>query len=90
MCLGIPAKVVDMDGGHPDLAYADVAGERRQINMGLIADGEVVVGDWVVIHMGFAMERISPEAAADAIAVLDTLGPNADRALDTGAGAPPW
>ncbi len=90
MCLGIPARVVDIDGGHPDLAYADVAGARRQINMGLLADEGIAVGDWVVIHMGFALERLSAEAAADALAVLNTLGPNAGGAPADGVGDPSW
>ena len=88
MCLGIPGRIVSLEAGHPDLAIADVSGAEKPINLGII-DEPIEVGSWVVIHMGFALETISAEEAEDALAVLDTLGPNAAEGLDMGA-PPPW
>ena len=53
MCLGIPARLVDGDTGHPDLATVDMGGVRRVINMGLLEE-PLQAGDWVLVHMGFA------------------------------------
>lgn len=70
-----PCSVTDLDGNHLDLAYAGVSGARRQMNLGLLEDGEVAVGDWVVIHLRFVLEKITEEAAADAMDGLRTIGP---------------
>lgn len=68
MCIGIPGRVIAM---HPDgmLADVDVAGVPREINMALL-DGAVGPGDLILIHSGFALERMSPREFADAMAVL--------------------
>ena len=70
MCLGIVGRVVGIDDTHPDLAQVDVAGAVRQINIGIIADDGVAAGDWILIHAGFAMQRIDAETAANQTAVL--------------------
>lgn len=63
MCLGIPGQVIGrLDG---DLAVVRVEGVDRPVNLGLLDVGEVAPGDWVLIHLGFAMERID-EATAKA------------------------
>ena len=62
MCLGIPGQIVEVAGDNDHLAIAAVAGVRRTINVGLLADdGGVEAGDWVLIHVGFAMNRLSAE-----------------------------
>jgi hydrogenase assembly chaperone HypC/HupF len=77
MCLGIPGQVVevlaDYDG---QLALVDVQGARRRINLGLLEpeDGALSAGDWVLIHMGFAMERIDEASAKEALAGLELMG----------------
>lgn len=76
MCLGIPGQVVSLDGSHPDLVMVDVEGSVKPVNLGLL-DGGLAVGDWIVIHMGFALEKMTAEEAEDALSVLNTLGPNA-------------
>ncbi len=58
------------------------------MNLGLLEAGEVIVGDWVVIHMGFVLEKISAEAVADAMDALEAVGPWA-AALGTDLSAPP-
>ncbi|TCC03734.1 HypC/HybG/HupF family hydrogenase formation chaperone [Kribbella soli] len=66
MCLGIPGRVVDcLDGA--DLGRVEVAGVVRDINLSLL-DSPVAPGEYVLIHSGFALERMSRERAADALA----------------------
>ena len=69
MCLGIPAQLVDGQTGHPDLALADVGGVRRAINIGLL-DEPARPGDWVLVHMGFALQTMTPQEAREALAAL--------------------
>jgi hydrogenase expression/formation protein HypC len=69
MCLGIPGRVVDAVEGH-DLAQVEVAGVVREINLSLL-DGPWVQGEYVLIHSGFALERMSAEQARDALQVFD-------------------
>ena len=54
MCLGIPGEIVSFDNEMPDLALADVSGVRRTINVALLEGEGLEVGDWVLIHVGFA------------------------------------
>lgn len=75
MCLGIPGRVVRMlEGYGGQLALVDVAGEHRKVNVGMLADQAVGPGDWVIIHMGFALERTDEQGAAAALAGLRLLG----------------
>ena len=66
MCLGIPGEVIEIHPDHPDLAKVDVSGVRRVINIGLLADDPPVPGDWVLIHVGFALSKIDEREAAAA------------------------
>ena len=68
MCLGIPGEVVELYPDRPDLAKVDVSGVRRAINIGLLEGEEVGPGDWVLIHVGFALSKIDEEEAAAALA----------------------
>jgi hydrogenase expression/formation protein HypC len=70
MCLGIPGELVARVPEQADLAVVDVSGVRRKINIGLLADEELKLGDWVLVHVGFALSRISE---VEAQAVLDYL-----------------
>lgn len=74
MCLGIPGEVVEILTEHQDLAKVDVNGVRRPINIGLLADEGVRPGDWVLIHVGFAMSKIDEEEARATLEFLETLG----------------
>lgn len=74
MCLGIPGEVVEILTDHPDLAKVDVSGVRRTINIGLLADEGIACGDWVLIHVGFAMSKIDEEEARSALEFLESLG----------------
>ncbi len=78
VCLGIPAEVVDLLADHPDLAEVDLGGERRAINIGMLADEALAPGDWVLIHMGFALSVIDEEEAHAALAFLSHGGDEPD------------
>ena len=74
MCLGIPGEVIEVSPDEPHLARVDVSGVRRTINIGLLEDEDVRAGDWVLIHVGFALSKIDEEEAAAALAFLEGLG----------------
>jgi hydrogenase expression/formation protein HypC len=74
MCLGIPGQVVERDPDNEHLAKVDVAGVRRMINIGLLQDEGVSIGDWVLIHVGFAMSRIDEDEADRALQGLQLMG----------------
>jgi hydrogenase expression/formation protein HypC len=74
MCLGIPGEVVELLDSNRHLAKVDVAGVRRNINIGLLEDESVAPGDWVLIHVGFAMAKIDQEEAQRALEGLQLMG----------------
>jgi hydrogenase expression/formation protein HypC len=75
MCLGIPGQMVEMVPGYGDqLALVDVSGARRRVNIGMLASGPPEPGQWVLIHMGFAVEQVSAEAAEAAMQGLELMG----------------
>lgn len=65
MCLGIPGEIVSLDPDG-DIAMVDVSGSPRPINLGMLDGQPLARGDWVLIHMGFAMEKIDAAQAQDA------------------------
>ena len=72
MCLGIPAQVTATGTDHADLVEVDMAGVRRMINVGVLDDGQTpAVGDWLLVHMGFALAIISAAEARDALEVFE-------------------
>ena len=78
MCLGIPAQIVRIDDAERRLATVEVGGVRRQVNIICIVDDEhppeSCIGEWVLLHVGFAMSRIDEEQAAETLQVLTELG----------------
>jgi hydrogenase expression/formation protein HypC len=74
MCLGIPGQLVEFMDEHEHLAKVDVAGVRRTINIGLLEDEGLVLGDWVLIHVGFAMSKIDEAEAQMAMEGLQLMG----------------
>jgi hydrogenase expression/formation protein HypC len=74
MCLGIPGEVVELDAERPDLAKVNVSGVRRLINIGLLADDPPKPGEWVLIHVGFALSKIDEDEAAAAMEFLESIG----------------
>jgi hydrogenase expression/formation protein HypC len=78
MCLGIPGQVVSFLDETDQLAKVDVTGVTRNINIGLVRDEGLQVGDWVLIHVGFAMSIIDQQEAAKAMDGLKLLGEQFD------------
>ncbi len=74
MCLAIPGRIVTLDAYNPQLALVDVVGVRRKVDLGLLQEESVQPGDWVLIHVGFAMSKISEADAADQMRTLAILG----------------
>ena len=74
MCLAIPGKIVALTPEDPHFAVVDVSGVRRKINVDLVQDGSLAPSDWVLIHVGFAMSKISEQEAAEQMRVLAMLG----------------
>lgn len=70
MCLGVPGQIVEMPAGRPDIARVDVQGAARDINVALLADAPPAIGEWVMIHLGFALERMTEAEAMDALGLL--------------------
>jgi hydrogenase assembly chaperone HypC/HupF len=75
MCLGIPGQVVELVPGYGDqLVLVDVAGAQRRVNIGMLEGDPPAPGQWVLIHMGFAVELVSAAAAEDAMQGLELIG----------------
>jgi hydrogenase expression/formation protein HypC len=74
MCLGIPGVVVEIRTDQPDLAMVDVSGVKRAINIGLLAEETIVPGEWVLIHVGFALSKIDEDEAKAALDFLQGMG----------------
>src|SRR3954470_12574898 len=74
MCLGIPGEIVEILPDQPDLAKVDVSGVRRNINIGLITDDDPQPGDWILIHVGFALSKIDEAEAKAAMDFLEGIG----------------
>ncbi len=78
MCLGIPGRVVEISDPDKKLGLVEVGGVRRQVNLACIVTEdhpvEACVGDWVLVHVGFAMSRIDEAQAAETLEILTQLG----------------
>jgi hydrogenase expression/formation protein HypC len=78
MCLGIPGRIVRIDDAAKKLATVDVSGVKRQVNIACIVDdahpADACLGDWVLVHVGFAMSRIDEKEAAETMKILIELG----------------
>jgi len=69
MCLGIPAQLMEGQAGHPDLAIVDMGGVPKVINLGLLEE-RPGAGEWVLVHMGFALSVMTAAEAKDALVAL--------------------
>ena len=74
MCLAIPGQVIEIHTDQPVLARVDVAGVRRNVNIGLLEDGAIVPGDWILIHVGFALSKIGEAEAHEQLRMLRAMG----------------
>jgi hydrogenase expression/formation protein HypC len=74
MCLGIPGEVVSVWADRSDLATVAVSGVRRAVNIGLLGEDPPKPGEWVLIHVGFALSKIDEREAAAAMEFLEGIG----------------
>jgi hydrogenase expression/formation protein HypC len=74
VCLAIPGRIIEIDSENRYLAVVDVVGVRRKVDLGLLRDAPPVSGDWVLIHVGFAMSKISEGDAVEQMQTLTMLG----------------
>jgi len=74
MCLAIPGKIVEILGDNEGAALVEVAGVRRKVDLGLLEEDRPKPGDWVLIHVGFAMSKISEQDALEQMQTLQALG----------------
>jgi hydrogenase expression/formation protein HypC len=75
VCLAIPGRIVEfLAGNDGQLALVDVVGVKRKINIGLLEDERLRVGDYILIHVGFAMSKIDENEAAEALSMLEMMG----------------
>ena len=78
MCLGVPGQIVEIVDVESNIAKVDVSGVVRNVNIACIIEddhpAQDCVGDWVLVHVGFAMSRIDADEAAKTLALLDELG----------------
>jgi len=70
MCLAIPAQVIELRAN--DLAVVDLAGVKKEISLSLVDD--VTVGDYVIVHVGYALNKLDPEEAAKTLALFAEIG----------------
>jgi len=82
VCLGIPGELVGFVEDQPDLAVVDVSGERRRINIGLLRDEGLEIGDWVLVHVGFALTKLSAEEADAVRGYLEEMGRASSGGID--------
>jgi len=74
MCLAIPGKIVEIVDVENSIAKVDVGGVKRNINIGMLDKDEARVGDYVLIHVGFAMSKVYEREAEDTLRVLKEIG----------------
>ena len=74
MCLGIPMQIIAIDGSR---AHCEAGGIQREASLFLLQDQAVAVGDYVLVHVGYAIQKIDPRYARDALELIGTLVPDA-------------
>jgi hydrogenase expression/formation protein HypC len=74
MCLAIPGQITELLDDCHSLAMVDILGVRRKVSIDLLQDDPPIAGDWVLVHVGFAMSKISDERAAEQLEMLALLG----------------
>lgn len=82
MCLGIPGQILNYVDDQNDIATVEVSGVRRNINVGLVRPEGIGPGDWVLVHVGFAMSKIDEVEAQETLTMLKQLGDAYKNELD--------
>lgn len=79
MCLAIPGKIIEIVDAENHIAKVEVGGVRRNINTGMLSETEAQIGNYVLIHVGFAMSRIDEHEAQETLRVLEEIGQYEDE-----------
>jgi hydrogenase expression/formation protein HypC len=74
MCLGIPGQIVEIVDETFDIAKVEVSGIKRNISIALVRPDGIIPGDWVLVHVGFAMSKIDEQEAHDTLQALQLMG----------------
>ena len=82
MCLAIPGQVVELFPDQPNAAMIDVVGVRRKVDLGLLQDNLPIKGDWVLIHVGFAISQVDEEEARYTRELLERMGADYEQELE--------
>lgn len=83
MCLAIPAQIIELVDEEKRLALVDVAGLRRNVNIGLLdEDGGAQPGDWVLVHVGFALSKVDEQEAQATLRLLEQMGSDFEQELE--------
>jgi hydrogenase expression/formation protein HypC len=79
MCLAIPGRIVEMVDEENSIAKVEIGGVRRNVNVGMLDREDAAVGNYVLVHVGFAMTRIDEEEAKETLRVLEEIGQYQDE-----------
>ena len=79
MCLAIPGKIVEIVDEENSIAKVEIGGVRRNVNVGMLDKEEAMVGNYVLIHVGFAMTKIDEAEAMETLRVLEEIGQYQDE-----------
>ncbi|RUL85635.1 HypC/HybG/HupF family hydrogenase formation chaperone [Tautonia sociabilis] len=86
MCLAIPGRIVSLDPDEPGEATAEIGGVRRRVNVDLLREEGVGPGDWILVHVGFALSKVGEEEAREQLRLLAMLGEDGVPEPDPGGG----
>ena len=82
MCLAIPGKIIEISAENSNSALVDVVGVRRHVDLGLLEDDRPQPGDWVLIHVGFAISKVDEEEARATRDLLVRMGADYEQELE--------
>ena len=82
MCLAIPGQIVEIVDHEHQIARVEVAGVRRNVNVGLLPGDGVIPGEWVLIHVGFALSKVDEDEAHATLLLLQQLGAAYEEELE--------
>lgn len=74
MCLAIPGRIVEIVDAENSIAKVEVGGVKRNINIGMLGENEAGIGDYVLIHVGFAMSKVDEKEAEETLRMLKQIG----------------
>ena len=87
MCLAIPGQIVEIVDAENHIAKVDVSGVRRNINISLVEPDGTGLGDWVLVHVGFALSQIDEDQAVETLRFLEELGSDYEEEHDAYRGS---